>query len=235
MYTYSLDDPVNLSDPTGECTFSQCVSRGLKVGFGVVKIGAGVIVVGASIGAEVGTGGLASVGAALGGIAGAGMVFSGALDIAAGISNNADVGRAASAVSNVTNPGGFVTTLVTYQMNGGDLDDAENVGSLGSLVFDGATSLSNFVSSLESGVDDGLGSVQAVTAPLTTALGGFVFSATGYLDNYLSPIPSPPSPTAPLPPTVDYSGGISQMPGNTYGITAYECQIYDIDNFCQTH
>jgi RHS repeat-associated protein len=131
MYSYSLGDPVNGFDPTGQCTFSECVSRGLQVAGGVVAIVGGTALVIASAGAEVGTGGLSTVGSAVGLIGGLGAIMSGAASIGAGLSGNRGLDGAATALSTITNPAGFVVTVGS----GGNIE----TGAKAALLWDAGT------------------------------------------------------------------------------------------------
>jgi RHS repeat-associated protein len=214
-YSYTLGDPVNGNDPTGECTLRTCLSQIVHVAVGVVQVGAGVVLIGAAAVGDVGTGGLATVPVALGALAGIGLVVSGATNIGAGITGDPSLATAASAVYTITNPAGLVTTIVTF----GDISAGEAAAN----VYDGVTAVTGFYNTLENGSTmSTIDLTQGLTSPFTTGFSGVGTIATDYLDG----LTNGPQTNAPTTPTL--SGG-SSSPTSVDGVTYQACQIYDID------
>jgi len=235
-YSYTLGDPINGNDPTGECpSFIACVKSTLTVTKGGIKIAAGIVAIGAASATAAGTAGLSAPASAVLTVGGIGAIISGGLDIASVVTGNPAVENASTMVSLVTNPAGYAVTTITYLMNGGDRQGAENAGTAAALVFDTTTSTATLINSAEAGMDaaSGLEVAQVVTAPFTTAADAFGTGAVNLL-NLLSPIAPPPTPAAPLPPADPSNGGAGGTPGmgSYLGITPWACQNYDIGNWC---
>ncbi len=186
LYEYALDDPIGYVDPTGQAPcrgLSNCVSRGIQIVGGVTQIGAGIILIGASGGAEAGTGGLASVVAAVGLVGGLGQIFAGVANVAAGITGDDNTSTAAQAISVVTNPAGLAATVATA----GNL----NAGTIASGVFDSVTSISTLYSALNNGLPASTSAftvAQTVTAPISTAISNAVTATTDWLNGVSAPI-----------------------------------------------
>jgi len=120
MYAYVNDDPVDFNDPTGTGDLTlpcpplkNCITRGLQVVGGVFQATGGAALVGASVVGEVGSGGLSTLASGFGVLAGAGQVVGGLGNVWAGITGSVRAANTAQNVSNLTNPAGFVATVLT--------------------------------------------------------------------------------------------------------------------------
>jgi RHS repeat-associated protein len=183
-YSYALGDPVDWNDPSGQCTLRGCLINGLHIVNGVVKVGFGVVVIGSAAAATVGSGGAAAALTGIAAVGGLGMVFSGVLDVAAGVTGNQTISNAATAVSNITNPAGaLVTSIVAYET--GDPGAGELAGSAASSLYGISTSTVTFLSALENGIPNATDSqaLQVAVEPFVTGFDAAVTGTTTLLNN----------------------------------------------------
>jgi RHS repeat-associated protein len=219
-YAYANGDPIGSNDPGGRggCpTWQNCVGRGLQVAGGAVQATGGALVVAASLTAEVGSGGLATVFVAVGVIGGVGEVMSGLTSVAAGISGDQSLAAGAQGVSVATNPVSLVWASAT-----GDMQSVDTVGSsvgLGTSFLNLSSALSNGTLNLSS-----LEGVAAVSEPLSNLVGnGLLNLSDVYVDASGSTVFYAPASAmsatvsaspVPVPTVASPMGGATQLPVN---------------------
>ncbi len=200
-YAYVHDDPINLSDPNGECELRDCVSRGLKIIGGGLQVIGGGLLFGASVTGEIASGGTSSLLSALGAIGSVSLVGQGVLNISAGITGDNNLSNAATVVNVVNNPAGLATLVGT----GGNVSAANTAAT----AYDIATSVGQLGTALYNSIPNasGLQAAQVVTAPfisITTAGTGTIANILDDAGSSMVHIYTPPTTVGAQAPTLDY-------------------------------
>jgi RHS repeat-associated protein len=195
LYSYVLDNPATRTDPNGHwpdavtlisylpkiITWAVFDSGAKRVQQGVK--GAAQISVGAAlVGGTVASTRMGPVATATTALAGLGTTMAGAMNVVGAISGKKDVGKAADAVETVTSPAGYVTTLVT-----GDLEAGHDAATLAGLVT-GAAELSEIP---EMSVSEAAGAISDFASNLPDALEVFSKTAHELVDSLIVPLMDP--------------------------------------------
>ena len=234
-YAYCHDDPINCTDPTGLVDWSQ-------VGLGGVQILGGVAGAITLAGAAAGTGGASITVTTFFAMLSAGAIANGVGQVLAGFSApqtriSPSTAAAITAAQRTSTPGGLIAGVVS-----GGNQTAIQIGSIVSTALSAESNITGLFSSgtvsgsasaLVGLVNDGIGIASDGTI-ITGPVNGPPTVIT--IADTLTPIdlvPSQVTQDLTLPNSFAGSGSDPNSPTNTYGITPFECQIYDINNFCQ--